>query len=127
MGWSGLETLPWFWEPFKYRRGSRCQSASSGRASLAFFLGYLLFRSRMKGVYFSIVTQALAMILSTFLVGQQAYTGGTNGLTNYIAAVRRDPQRSRARSARSTSSRVVFLVLAYAVRALADGHRGSAG
>jgi urea transport system permease protein len=34
-------------------------------------------------VYFSIITQALALILSTYMVSQQPYTGGTNGITNY--------------------------------------------
>ncbi|MGD9895412.1 MAG: urea ABC transporter permease subunit UrtC, partial [Dehalococcoidia bacterium] len=42
-----------------------------------------IFRSRVTGVYFSIITQAMALILSIFFVSQQAYTGGTNGLTNY--------------------------------------------
>ncbi len=55
-----------------------------GPGILAFLLGYLVFRSRVKGAYFSIVTQALALILSIFFVGQQAYTGGTNGITNYF-------------------------------------------
>ena len=54
-----------------------------GPGILAFLLGYMVFRSRVKGVYFSIITQALALILSTFFVGQQPYTGGTNGITNY--------------------------------------------
>jgi urea transport system permease protein len=50
---------------------------------LAFGLGYMVFRSRVKGVYFAIITQALALILSTFFIGQQPYTGGTNGITNF--------------------------------------------
>ena len=46
-------------------------------------LGYLVFRSRITGVYFALITQALALIVSLLFVGQQAYTGGTNGITNY--------------------------------------------
>ena len=83
MTWSGVHSLPWFWEPFKYSWFA-IPAAIIGPGIVAFFFGYLLFRSQVKGVYFSIVTQALALILSTFLVGQQAYTGGTNGLTNYF-------------------------------------------
>lgn len=82
MNWSGLESLPWFWEPFRYPWFA-LPMALIGPGVLGFLLGYLVFRSRVKGAYFSIVTQALALILSIFFVGQQQYTGGTNGLTNY--------------------------------------------
>ncbi len=84
MSWSGLDSLPWFWEPFRHAWFA-LPAALLGPAVVAFAFGYLLFRSQITGVYFSIVTQALALILSTFLVGQQAYTGGTNGLTNYFS------------------------------------------
>jgi urea transport system permease protein len=82
MNWSGVETLPWFWAPFRYPWFA-LPLAVIGPAVVAFLLGYLVFRSRVTGVYFSIITQALALILAIFFVGQQAYTGGTNGLTNY--------------------------------------------
>jgi len=82
MTWSGLRRLPWFWAPFRYPWFA-LPAAVIVPGLLAFLLGFLIFRSRVKGVYFSIITQALALILSIFLVGQQAYTGGTNGLTNY--------------------------------------------
>ena len=42
-----------------------------------------MFRSRITGVYFALITQALALIVSILFIGQQAYTGGTNGITNY--------------------------------------------
>ena len=93
MGWSGVKDLPWFWEPFR-SPWFAFPAAVIGPGILGFVLGYVLFRSRVTGVYFSIVTQATAMILSTFLVGQQAFTGGTNGLTNYtqlFGATLRDP------------------------------------
>lgn len=82
MVWSGLDSLPWFWEPFQYAWFA-IPLALIGPGVLAFFLGYVIFRSRVKGVYFAIITQALALIASTFFIGQQAYTGGTNGLTNF--------------------------------------------
>src|SRR5438876_369412 len=49
---------------------------------LAGALGFMIFRSRITGVYFSIITQALALIMSILFIGQQPYTGGTNGITN---------------------------------------------
>jgi len=81
MTWSGLDSLPWFWQPFGHWWFA-IPIAVIGPGILAFFLGYMVFRSRVKGVYFSILTQALALILSTFFIGQQPYTGGTNGITN---------------------------------------------
>jgi len=82
MAWSGLSALPWFWEPFRHAWFA-LPMALIAPGVLGFLLGYMVFRSRVKGAYFSIVTQALAMIMTIFFVGQQQYTGGTNGLTNY--------------------------------------------
>ena len=42
-----------------------------------------MFRSRVRGAYFAILTQALAAAFVILLVGQQGLTGGTNGLTNF--------------------------------------------
>lgn len=82
MDWMGLRKLPWFWEPFK----SFAFAAAMGiiiPAGLALLLGFFTFRNRIRGVYFTILTQALVIITVTLFVGQQAYTGGTNGLTGY--------------------------------------------
>ena len=46
-------------------------------------LGSLVFRQRVRGAYFAILTQALAAAFVILLVGQQGLTGGTNGLTNF--------------------------------------------
>ena len=82
MVWSGLDSMPWFWEPFQYAWFA-IPLALIGPGLLAFALGYMVFRSRVKGVYFAIITQALALIMSTLFIGQQPYTGGTNGITNF--------------------------------------------
>jgi len=82
MTWSGLHSLPWFWKPFEHAWFA-IPIAVIGPGILAFLIGFMVFRSRVKGVYFSIITQALALILSTYMVSQQPYTGGTNGITNY--------------------------------------------
>lgn len=84
MFWSGLKELPIFWEPFKYAWFALPMTFVVP-ALLAGGLGYLIFRSRITGVYFAIITQALALIVSLLFVGQQAYTGGTNGITNYTS------------------------------------------
>ena len=82
MSWSGLERLPWFWRPFSQGFFALAM-AMLIPTLLAFFIGFLTFKNRIRGVYFSILSQALSIIFVVLFVGQQAYTGGTNGLTNF--------------------------------------------
>ena len=49
-------------------------------ALIAGVVGYLIFRNRIKGVYFSIITQAALMVFYHFFNGQQKLINGTNGL-----------------------------------------------
>ncbi|MGK2966315.1 MAG: urea ABC transporter permease subunit UrtC [Tepidiformaceae bacterium] len=82
MNWSGRETLPWFWVPFEFAWFA-LPMALIGPGILAFLLGMLVFRSRVKGAYFAIVTQALAVVMGILFVGEQGRTGGTSGITNF--------------------------------------------
>ncbi|WP_437619127.1 urea ABC transporter permease subunit UrtC [Sorangium sp. So ce1151] len=81
MSWSGLEALPLFWEPFRSPVVALCAVVVVPMA-IAAAVGYLVFRSRVQGVYFSLITQGLTLIASILFIGQQAITGGTNGITN---------------------------------------------
>lgn len=47
---------------------------------VAFAFGAITFRLRIKGVYFSLVTQALVLAVFTLIVNQQSYTGGVVGM-----------------------------------------------
>jgi urea transport system permease protein len=85
MFWSGLKELPWFWAPFSSPIFA-ILAALLIPALLAAILGFFIFRSRIQGVYFSIITQALTLLVSIWFIGQQAYTGGTNGITNLGSA-----------------------------------------
>lgn len=81
MVWSGLSSLPLFWLPFRSPVVALL-AAMLVPAALAALIGFLVFRSRIQGVYFSIITQALTLIASLLFIGQQPITGGTNGITN---------------------------------------------
>ena len=81
MSWSGLSQMPWFWQPFNSPVFAILMTMLLPMV-LAGLLGYMVFRSRITGVYFSIITQALALITTLLFIGQQPYTGGTNGITN---------------------------------------------
>jgi len=82
MVWSNVKALPWWWAIFK----SPLVALAAVILVPAFFaaaFGWLVFRRRIGGVYFALITQALALAFATLLISQQAFTGGFNGLTNY--------------------------------------------
>ena len=75
----GVKELPWFWQPF----GSfpfTLLAVVLIPGIVAAILGYLIFLNRIKGVYFSIITQAALLVFFNFFNGQQKLINGTNGL-----------------------------------------------
>lgn len=78
----GVTELPWFWQPF-YSFPVTLISLVAIPAIAAGILGYLVFRNRIRGVYFSILTQAATIVFFNFFNGQQQLINGTNGLTNF--------------------------------------------
>jgi urea transport system permease protein len=81
MDWNQLTALPWFWEPFKSLPFT-ILAILIIPTLFAFIIGFAMFKRRVGGVYFAIITQAIALILSILIVGQQGYTGGVNGITD---------------------------------------------
>ncbi len=75
----GVNELPWVWQPF-YSFPITLLAIIIIPALIAGFLGYLIFRNRIKGVYFSILTQAALLVFYNFFNGQQKLINGTNGL-----------------------------------------------
>lgn len=82
MTWSGVDKLPMLWKPFRYPWVA-LPAAVLIPVVVAVLLGMLVFRQRVRNAYFAILTQALAAAFALLLVGEQALTGGTNGLTNF--------------------------------------------
>jgi urea transport system permease protein len=82
MSWSGVEKLPALWEPFR-SAWFAIPAAILLPMVLAAVLGAAIFRQRVRGAYFAILSQALAGAFVIVLVGNQGLTGGTNGLTNF--------------------------------------------
>ena len=76
-----VESLPWWWEPFASPFFA-IAAVVLLPMFLAFLLGSLVFRRRVRGAYFAILSQALAAAMAIFLIGEQGTTGGTNGLTD---------------------------------------------
>ncbi len=78
----GLKELPFFWKPFAYEPFAMIAIIGLPLI-LALAVGFSTFKNRIKGVYFSILSQALAWAFVTIFVGMQAYTGGSNGITGF--------------------------------------------
>ena len=78
----GVTELPWFWQPFNSFPFSAL-AVILIPAILGGILGYLVFRNRIRGVYFSILTQAATIVFFNFFNGQQKLINGTNGLTDF--------------------------------------------
>ncbi len=81
MDWNQLTALPWWWTPFKSLPFALAAVVIVPML-LAFIISYAMFKRRVGGVYFAIITQAVALVLTVLIIGQQGYTGGVNGITD---------------------------------------------
>ncbi|HET6788832.1 MAG TPA: urea ABC transporter permease subunit UrtC [Aquabacterium sp.] len=81
MDWNQLTELPLWWLPFK-SFPLAVIAVLVVPTLLAFIISYAMFKRRVGGVYFAIITQAVALILTVLIIGQQGYTGGVNGITD---------------------------------------------
>lgn len=76
----GVTEIPWFMQilhntPVAILMGMIVPGAVAG------LLGFFIFRSRVKGVFFNIITLSLASLIEMFFTNQQKYTGGANGIS----------------------------------------------
>jgi urea transport system permease protein len=74
--------LPWFWRPFDDFYFA-VAAALLVPGLFAFVFGYLAFRSKIRGVYLSIITQALTYALMLMMFRNNTGFGGNNGLTDF--------------------------------------------
>jgi urea transport system permease protein len=76
------DSLPWLWKPFTHAWFAIPMAILLPMA-IAALLGAAVFRQRIRGAYFAILSQALAAAFVIVIVGNLSLTGGTNGLTNF--------------------------------------------
>lgn len=74
--------LPWYWFGFD-NFGFAMLMVVLAPGALAFVFGWLAFRSRVTGVYLSIITQALTYALLLAFFRNEMGFGGNNGLTDF--------------------------------------------
>ena len=80
--YSDYKELPLLWRPFD-SFWFAAFAAVVVPMLVAGLLGYLVFRRRIRGPYFALLTQATALVFWLLLVGQLKLTAGTNGLTDF--------------------------------------------
>lgn len=81
MDWNQITELPFFWQPF-HSFTFTLIALVIVPTIIAYIVGVAMFKRRVGGVYFAIITQAIAAILTILIIGQQGYTGGVNGMTD---------------------------------------------
>ncbi len=110
LNWS---ELPWFWYGFdQFWFAMLMVLLIPGL--LAFVFGWLAFRSRVAGVYLSIMTQALTYALMLAFFRNEMGFGGNNGLTDFKDILGFDLQADSTRIGLFLMS-TLFLVLAYII------------
>jgi urea transport system permease protein len=82
MVWNQVTVLPLFWKPF-HSGAFTLLAIVLVPALFGLAFGYLAFRSRIRGVSFSIITQALALSVWLVFNRNEMNLGGTNGLADF--------------------------------------------
>ncbi len=98
MVWNRVTELPLFWKPF-YSGTFTLFAVLAVPAIVGGIFGFLTFRSRIRGVYFSIITQALALSAWLMFNRNAMNLGGTNGLSGFKSVfgfTLNDPRTQRA-------------------------------
>lgn len=81
MDWNQITSLPWFWYPFKSFPLTLVLIVIVPTV-IAYIIGVAMFKRRVGGVYFAIITQALCWAMEILFVTRQGWTGGINGITD---------------------------------------------
>jgi urea transport system permease protein len=81
MDWNQITELPYIWYPFR-SFWLTIIMVFLVPTLLAYIIGIAMFKRRMIGVYFALITQALCWLMEILFVTRQGWTGGINGITD---------------------------------------------
>ncbi|MEZ5830942.1 MAG: urea ABC transporter permease subunit UrtC [Dongiaceae bacterium] len=109
--------LPWYWYGFDHFIFAALMIVLVP-GTLAFIFGYLAFRSRVTGVYLSIITQALTYALMLAFFRNDMGFGGNNGLTDFKDLLGFNLQSSGTRAALVIASAIALAGFLLACRHL---------
>lgn len=115
--------LPWYWWGFDHFSFALLM-ALVVPASLAGLFGWLAFRSRVSGVYLSIITQALTYALLLAFFRNDMGFGGNNGLTDFKDVLGFDLHSSATRACLLIITALLLAASLLLTRALLSGRFG---
>ena len=115
--------LPWYWYGFDMFWFA-CLMVLLVPGALAFVFGWLAFRSRVTGVYLSIITQALTYALMLAFFRNEMGFGGNNGLTDFKDILGFSLQADSTRLGLFVASGVALALGYLACRALVKSRLG---
>jgi urea transport system permease protein len=115
--------LPFYWNGFQYF-GYAALMVVLVPGLLAFVFGWFAFRSRVTGVYFSIITQALTFALMLGFFRNNFGFGGNNGLTDFKDILGFNVQSAETRSALFAISVITLGIGFYICRAIVASKLG---
>ncbi len=112
MDWNQITELPWFWYAFKSFPLTMLLIFVVPTI-IAYIVGAAMFKRRVGGVYFAIITQALCWTMEILFVTRQGWTGGINGITDLRTLLGWDIRSSGAQTTIyfMTASGVLLAVL----------------
>jgi urea transport system permease protein len=96
MDWNQITALPALWVPFRHLPFALF-AVVAVPVLLAWIVSFAMFKRRVGGVYFAIITQAVALIVTVLIIGQQGYTGGVNGMTDLKTVLGWDTRTDHAK------------------------------
>jgi len=117
------DTLPWYWYGFDmFWFAALMVLLVPGL--LAFIFGWFAFRSRVSGVYLSIITQALTYALLLAFFRNDMGFGGNNGLTDFKDILGFDVQADTTRAALFAASGIALGLCFIVCRAITRSKLG---
>src|SRR5690606_8081661 len=117
------QELPWYWQGFDmFPVAALAIVLVPGL--LAFVFGYLAFRSRVTGVYLSIITQAMTFALMLAFFRNDFGFGGNNGLTDFKDILGFSVQAAGTRGALFAASAVTLALAVLACSAIVNSKLG---
>jgi urea transport system permease protein len=117
------KSLPWFWYGFNHFAFALLMMALVP-ALLAMVFGWFAFRSRVTGVYFSIITQALTYALMLAFFRNDMGFGGNNGFTDFKEILGFDLHSDRVRVVLLVTTAAMLAASYLACRAIVSSRAG---
>jgi len=119
----GYKELPWYWLGFEFFPYALFM-AMFVPGLLALIVGWLAFRSRITGVYFSIITQAMTYALMLAFFRNDMGFGGNNGFTDFKELLGMPLRSANARATLFYASLVLLLISLWLCWRIAESKLG---